>query len=971
MRAPLVHNPSGCMAGSSCARSRMFFSVCRSRVSARHAAGLCRQFAVAPAASAATAAERELPKNFDPAEEEDIYKWWESSGRFCPESSDGTGPPFTMVMPPPNVTGKLHMGHAMFVTLQDIMARFHRMQGRPVLWIPGTDHAGIATQMVVERQLAEEGVKRQDLGREAFIKRVWGWKEEKGGQIQDQLRRLGASCDWTREVFTLSPDLSGAVTDAFMQLHADGLIYRGTYMVNWAPTLQTAVSDLEVEYSDERGYLYVFQYPLADGSGAHLPVATTRPETILGDMAVAVHPEDPRYADMVGKEVQVPMSGGRRIPVIADTYVDMEFGTGALKITPAHDPNDYEIGQRVGLEMLTIMNRDGSMNSNAGKYDGLDRFECRKQLWADMEAAGLAIRKEDYTNRVPRSQRGGEVIEPMVSEQWFVKTGGMASEALAAVEDGRLTILPPRFTKIYNNWLDGIQDWCISRQLWWGHRIPVWYCFKDAAEADSAGGSGPDFVVARNEVDARSKAAEKYGEGVVLRQDEDVLDTWFSSGLWPMSALGWPQQSVDLSRFFPTQMLETGHDILFFWVARMVMLNLYFTGEVPFEKVYLHGLVRDEQGRKMSKSLGNVVDPLDVSSEYGCDALRYTLATGSTPGQDVNLSLDRVTSSRNLTNKIWNASKFVQFGTKDLSEEEYTALAGASFSEQTALKGLPVPERWIVSRLHDVTDAATAALEAYEFGEAGRLMYEFFWFDFADWYIEIAKSRLYSEDADSKRCTQGVLAYVLEASTRLWHPFIPFVTERLWKTIPHEGEALMSASWPASGLPQCQEAGRQLHILKQMVTAVRNARSEYNVEISKKVAAVLCIQDSGLRDLVMRELASICLLAKIDSNDVVVVPNASEAAAGDGAVELVVQEGIEIVLPLKGLFDAAKEIQRLEKQQEKAQKELSGLEARMSNSKFVENAPESVVQEVRDQASELREKVDLIQQKLEQARAIL
>jgi len=594
------------------------------------AGGAVASRAAVRARASAVTQRKELHKNFDVAREEQLYAWWEEQGFFSPDhpanAQRAAGDPFVVPMPPPNVTGRLHMGHAMFATFQDIMVRFQRMRGRPTLWLPGTDHAGIATQMVVEKMLAKEGVSRLAMGREAFVDRVWEWKREYGGFITMQLRRLGASCDWSRERFTLDEDLSRGVAEAFVRLHDKGLIYRGAYMVNWSPALQTAVSDIEVDFSEEKGKLYFFKYPVAGGSD-FLPVATTRPETILGDTAVAVNPNDERYRHLVGKECVVPMSGGRTVPIVADEYVDMEFGTGALKITPGHDPNDWEIGKRLDLPIISIMNRDGSMNEAAGRYAGLDRFKAREALWADMEKEGLVIKVEDYVTRVPRSQRGGEIVEPMVSEQWFVRMQPLAEPALGAVRDGSITILPERFVGIYNGWLENIRDWCISRQVWWGHRIPVWYVHESKEAADAAleanEGRTSTYVVARTQAEAESLARARHGPGVILTQDPDVLDTWFSSGLWPFSTLGWPGEGAgDLKKYYPTTVLETGHDILFFWVARMIMMGIEFTGQPPFQTVFLHGLVRDEKGRKMSKSLGNVVDPVDTIAEYGCDALR-------------------------------------------------------------------------------------------------------------------------------------------------------------------------------------------------------------------------------------------------------------------------------------------------------------------------------------------------------------
>ncbi|KAI3430578.1 hypothetical protein D9Q98_005171 [Chlorella vulgaris] len=932
---------------------------------------VARRLAAAAASSAATAAEaappslerKELPKNFDPAaSEESLYQWWETNGYFKPDES-ATGEPYTISMPPPNVTGRLHMGHAMFVTLQDIMTRYQRMRGRPTLWLPGTDHAGIATQMVVEKQLAEQGQDRRNMGREAFEAEVWKWKEQYGGFITQQLRRLGASCDWSRERFTLDEGLSEAVLEAFVQLHDKGLVYRGSYLVNWSPGLQTAVSDLEVEYSEEAGSLYYFKYPVAD-SDDFLPVATTRPETILGDTAVAVHPEDERYRHLVGKEAVVPLSG-RRIAIIADEYVDREFGTGALKITPGHDVNDYEIGKRFGLEIINIMNNDGTLNSNAGPYAGLDRFAARKQLWADMEAQGLALKQEPYQMRVPRSQRGGEIVEPLVREQWFVRMEPLAKPALEAVARGDVRIVPDRFEKVYNYWLDNIKDWCISRQLWWGHRIPVWYVFDDAAAAEAAP-SSERYVVAKNEAAAREKAVGLYGEGVVLKQESDVLDTWFSSGLWPFSTLGWPAATPDLERFYPTAVMETGHDILFFWVARMIMMGLEVTGRVPFHTVYLHGLVRDEKGRKMSKSLGNVVDPVETVQQYGADALRFTLATGTSPGQDISLSLDRVNSSRNFTNKLWNAGKFVLFNLDKVDDAEWQRLAATDLSSADACANLALPERWVVSTLHRTVRDATAAHERFDFGEAGRLLYEFVWSDFADWYIEAAKARLYGEDAAAAEQTRAVLVYVYDKVLKLSHPFMPFITEEMWQATPHQGKALISAPWPSTEAAVDEAATAQFETLQAAVRAVRNARAEYGVEPGRKVAATFRVASSELRAALQAEAPVLALLARLDPEQVSFVGEEEGAALTGqaGQIELVVREGVEAFLPMAGLFDAAKEIERLQKQQAKLEKEASALQGRLSNKKFMDKAPEKVVAEVKQQAAEMAEQLSMIQEKI-------
>ena len=963
---------------------------CRRPVSVFATATAARDVTVSPGANHA-----DLPKNFEHgATEERLYAWWEDNGCFKPDM-DATGEPFTIAMPPPNVTGALHMGHAMFVTLQDVMARNARMRGRPTLWLPGSDHAGIATQLVVERSLEAEGKTRLGVGREEFEKRTWEWKEEYGGRIAGQIRRLGASCDWSRERFTLDDGLSDAVLEAFVSLHERGLIYKGTYMVNWAPKLQTAVSDLEVEYSDEPGTLYFFKYPVEGGEGddAHLPVATTRPETILGDTAVAVNPNDDRFKHLIGKRCVVPFSGGRTVPIIGDDYVDVEFGTGALKITPGHDPNDYEIGKRCGLETINIMNKDGSMNANAGSYEGLDRAECREKLWKDMEAEGIAIKSEPYQTRVPRSQRGGEVIEPLVSEQWFCKMGSMAEPALAASESGELAIVPQRFEKIYRGWLTDIRDWCISRQLWWGHRIPVYYVHESAdalaaARSGTGKGSSPVYVVARDEAEALEKAkaahGAAFGDDLVVYQEEDVLDTWFSSGLWPFSTLGWPDASAeDFKTFFPTTVMETGHDILFFWVARMVMLSYGMTGELPFKTVFLHGLVRDEKGRKMSKSLGNVVDPLNVIEDQGCDALRFTLATGTAAGQDLNLNMDRLASNRNFTNKIWNAGKFVLYALEGMSDDERVALVAEAeaigLMDEDALATLPLPSAWIVSELRATVDRVTAAHDRHDFGEAGRAAYAFFYDDFADWFIEASKARLYSEDEKEKRAVRAVAAHALDQTLKLLHPFVPYVTEEVWRSLPHRGETLMCQPWPRAHAPTHDTSVAQFELLRSVVRAVRNARAEYAVEPARRVPATVVVASDADRDALAKELRTLAVLARLDvetehdgarQTRVASEPPAEAIESPASFVQQVVADGVEGFLPLAGIVDPAKEAARLEKQAAKLEKEIGGLAGRLGSPKFVEKAPEEVVRKSEKELAELRERLAAVAARLEQMKAL-
>lgn len=856
--------------------------------------------------------------------EEALYDWWESKGYFKPEHAGPDAEPFVIAMPPPNVTGALHLGHAITASVEDLMIRYNRMQGKAALWIPGTDHAGIATQLQVERALRAEGTSREEIGREKFLERTWAWREEYGGIITRQHRRLGVSCDWERERFTMDEGLSRAVREAFVSLYEKELIYRGEYLINWSPGLQTAVSDLEVEYSEEEGQLYFFKYMLADSS-EYIPVATTRPETILGDTAVAVHPEDKRYQKYIGRQVVVPMLG-RKIPVIADEYVDREFGTGALKITPGHDPNDFLIGRKHNLPTINVMTKKATINENGGPYQGMDRFDCRKKLWADMQISGLTLETKPHRMQVPRSQRGGEVVEPMVSTQWFVKMEPLAQKGLAAVNNGDITIIPERFTKIYNNWLENIRDWCISRQLWWGHRIPVWYC------ADCKG-----MTVVREDPTTCVHCGSSN-----IEQDPDVLDTWFSSGLWPFSTLGWPDNTPDLQRFYPNTVMETGYDILFFWVARMIMSGLEYTEEPPFRTVYLHGLIRDEHGKKMSKTSGNVIDPLQVMDQYGTDAMRFSLLTGSTPGNDMNLSLERIAANRNFCNKIWNATRFV------------VSNLGTAFDYGAAtwnLSGLTTPDRWILSRLNRLTIEVTRLIDNYNFGEAGRQLYDFFWSEFADWYIEIAKIRLYGADARAQATVRRVLVYVLDKTLRLLHPFVPFVTEAAWQHLPlHEEEALMVADWPReSHTPPDEDAETQMSLLIDVVRAIRNIRSEYNVEPAKRIPATIV---AGTHEgILFKNEDIITALARLDPdklNLVRALPNKPEQA-----VSQVVSGGIEIYLPLTGMIDLDAERQRLQKDRASLEKWIAASRGKLNNQGFVGKAPAEVVEREREKLADL------------------
>lgn len=910
-----------------------------------------------------------MATRYDPSSVETaIYAWWEESGLFRPARPNGQ-PPFVVCMPPPNVTGGLHMGHALGTALQDIVVRYNRMRGRPTLFLPGTDHAGIATQLQVEKALAGKGVTRQEIGRDAFLAEVWKWKVEKGDYICEQMRRLGASCDWERHRFTLEDGISDAVNEAFVRFYEKGLIYRGDYMVNWSPKLMTAVSDLEVDFCDEKGKLYYFNYPLEEG-GDVIPVATSRPETILGDSAVCVHPEDDRFKHFIGKTVIVPIVG-RAIPVIADEYVDREFGTGALKITPGHDVNDYELGKKHDLPIINIMNKDATINDCAGpEYDGLDRFAARDKLWAEMEAAGLTVKTEDYMTRVPRSQRGGEIIEPLVSTQWFVKMKSLADPAVEAVRDGSIRIVPERFEKVYYNWLDNIHDWCVSRQLWWGHQIPVWHVQEHPGE----------FIVARDEAEARSKADEKYGGGqaaVTLKQDPDVLDTWFSSGLWPFSTMGWPNEDAgDFKMFYPGAVMETGYDILFFWVARMIMMGIGLTGQAPFDVVYLHGLVRDAKGKKMSKTTGNVIDPLDTIAEYGTDALRYSVVTGTTPGQDVPLSMEKIEANRNFANKLWNACRFALGNLEAASEGEREMLAGiaiSDFGSEASLASLPLPERYIISKLHLLVEAVGTGLSTLEFGDVGRRIYEFLWDEFADWYVEASKTRVNGDDKVAAETARATLVYVLDTCLRLLHPFMPYITEALWQRFPRDSSverALICAAWPAGGAVD-HDAIRRFERLQSLIRSVRNARAEYQVIPSKKVPLVVRADAVTAGD-VSDEAAMLVMLTKLDG-DLLQVQD--ESASGNetvdkSSVRLIVSDGLEAFLPMKGMMDVDKEKARLEKQLGKSEKDLEGLQKRLNAPNFADKAPANVIAQTREAATVLEEKVASLQTRMDEVEAL-
>ncbi len=864
-----------------------------------------------------------MPSVYEPgAVESKWYACWLEHNYFRAEVVEGREA-FSIVMPPPNVTGSLHLGHAMDNTLQDILTRWHRMLGHNTLWVPGTDHAGIATQAKVEEQLAKEGTNRHELGREAFLQRVWAWKEQYGSRITNQLKRLGSSCDWSRERFTMDEGCSEAVKEVFVKLYAKGLIYRGNRIINWCPKCHTTISDIEVEHAEKEGNLYHLRYPLQDGSG-YLEVATTRPETMLGDTAVAVHPEDERYQSIIGKTLMLPLVG-REIPVIADEHVEMGFGTGAVKVTPSHDPNDFEMGLRHNLPQICVLTNDATMNENAGIYQGMDRYECRQQIIKDLEQVGALVKIEAHLHNVGECYRCTTVVEPMVSKQWFVRMQPLAEPAIEVVHDGRVEFVPERFSKVYLNWLENIRDWCISRQLWWGHRIPVWYCEECGEE-----------ICAKDAPLACSKCGS-----TKLVQDPDVLDTWFSSGLWPFSTLGWPEQTEELAHFYPTSVLVTGRDIIFFWVARMIFTALEFTGEAPFKHVFIHGLIMDAQGRKMSKSLGNGVDPIELIEQYGADTLRFMLITGNTPGNDVRFQFDRLEATRNFANKIWNASRFVL-----MNLEDYTAPAELgsvtwliTLGQSEALE-LDVADRWILSRYNSVISAVTAALQNFDMGEAGRLLYEFIWNEFCDWYIELAKSRLYAKDQPQSRYTaQVVLHTVLKGTLELLHPFMPFITEEIWQHLPAAATTIMLATWPQAATQlKDPTAEANMELVMGIIKAVRNVRAEMKVPPGKKAEVILVSNGEANQAILLEGQARIKHLAAVSELSIHLTLPEKPDQAGTAIVA-----EVEVYVPLAGVIDLAKEIQRLEKEVEGLQKEIARCEGKLNNPGFTAKAPADVI----------------------------
>ena len=858
----------------------------------------------------------ELPKTYDPKSVEDkLYKFWVDSGFFHAEVNPDKKP-YTIVIPPPNVTGQLHMGHAFDETLQDILIRTKRMQGYEALWMPGTDHAGIATQIKVEENLRkEEGLTRYDLGREEFLKRVWAWKDKFGSRIISQLKKLGTSCDWDRERFTMDEGCSKAVREVFVNLYNKGLIYKGHRIINWCPHCATALSDAEVEYETQPGKLWHIRYPLADGTG-ELVVATTRPETFMGDTGVAVNPNDERYKHLIGKTCILPIMN-REIPIFGDEYVDMEFGTGCVKVTPCHDPNDFEMGQRHNLEQILVFNEDATVNANGGKYEGMDRYECRKAVVKDLEEGGYLVKIEDHEHNVGTCYRCGTTVEPMTSAQWFVKMAPLAKPAMDVVNEGKTKFVPDRFSKTYLRWMENVHDWCISRQLWWGHRIPAFYC-------DDCG----EMTVSKTDVCTCPKCG-----GTHIHQEEDVLDTWFSSALWPFSTLGWPDKTKELEYFYPTSTLVTGYDIIFFWVARMIFSGVEHMGETPFKTVYIHGLVRDAQGRKMSKSLGNGIDPLEVIDQYGADALRFTLATGNSPGNDMRFSDERVQASRNFCNKIWNASRFIQMNLtidKDKAVELPAELA--------------LEDKWIVSKFNTLARDVTRNIDQYELGLAASKLNDFIWENFCDWYIEIAKTRLQTGDEN----VQKVLCYVLSGAMQLLHPFMPFITETIWQALPHEGPSVMVSAWPEykEELHFAAEEA-QMESLMDAVRAIRNRRAEMNVPPSKKAKVLILTEKKDTFAAGAGFFPKLAYASEIELIDTVPADAAKMASVVTGDAQL--------YMPMGDLIDFEAERARLGKEKSKVEADIDFVMKKLNNPKFVDKAPEKVVAAEREKAEKLKE----------------
>ncbi len=868
-----------------------------------------------------------IDKNYDPKQFEDrLYKEWEEKGYFGADSSSEKEP-YTIVIPPPNVTGQLHMGHALDETLQDILIRYKRLQGYEALWVPGTDHAGIATQIKVEEMLRkEQGLTRHDVGREKFLEMVWDWKAKFGSTITNQLKKLGSSCDWTRERFTMDEGCSKAVKEVFCNLYEKGLIYRGNRIINWCPNCATALSDAEVEYQEQEGAFWHIKYPVKD-SDEYVIIATTRPETLLGDTAVAVHPDDERYTNLVGKMLVLPLVG-REIPVVADEYVEKDFGTGCVKITPAHDPNDFEVGKRHNLEVIKVLDDNACVNEFGGKYQGMDRYEARKAMVADLEELGLLVKIEKHSHNVGTCYRCGTTVEPIASQQWFVKMEPLAKPAVEVVKDGTLKFVPERFSKTYLSWMENVRDWCISRQLWWGHRIPAYYC-------DECG----EMFVSKEDITTCSKC------GATLRQEEDVLDTWFSSALWPFSTLGWPENTKDLEKFYPTSTLVTGYDIIFFWVARMVFSALEHTGKAPFEHVFIHGIVRDSQGRKMSKSLGNGVDPLKVIEKYGADALRFTLATGNSPGNDMRYYEERVEASRNFANKIWNASRFILM---NLTEDNLGELE---------IDKLNVEDKWIISKLNTLTKEVTENLDKFELGVAVAKLYDFIWDDLCDWYIELVKPRLYESEDPTNKTAQSVLVYVMTNTLTLLHPFMPFITEEIWQHLPHQGETIMRAKWPVFDEKlSFEKEEKELGFIMDAIKAIRNTRATMNVPVSKKANLYIKTQ---YKDVFENGAQFFQKLANASAVSIVDDAFSMEDAAS------VVSEGAQILIPMGDLVDFEKEKERLLKEKQRLEGEVKRVEGKLSNQGFVSKAPAKLIEEEKEKGEKYRAMLEKVIENLE------
>lgn len=865
---------------------------------------------------------KELAKAYEPHEvEERIYEFW-MNGNYFHAEVDSKKKPYTIVIPPPNITGQLHMGHALDETLQDILIRFRRMQGYSALWLPGTDHASIATEAKIVEAMKQEGVTKEDIGRDGFMKRAWEWKEKYGGTIISQLKKLGSSCDWDRERFTLDEGCSKAVKEVFVKLYNEGLIYRGERMINWCPNCKTSISDAEVDFAEKDGNFWHIRYPLADGSG-YLNLATTRPETMLGDTAVAVHPEDERYQHLIGKMLILPLVG-REIPIVADTYVEQDFGTGVVKITPAHDPNDFEVGLRHNLPVINIMDESGIINENGGEYQGMDRLDARKKIVKALEEQGYLIKVEPIKHNVGTCYRCKTVVEPRVSKQWFVKMEPLAKPAVKAVEDGEVKFVPERFDKIYFNWMNNIKDWCISRQLWWGHRIPAWYC-DDCNE----------ITVSIETPHACCKCGSTH-----IHQDEDTLDTWFSSALWPFSTLGWPDSTEELNYFYPTNTLVTGYDIIFFWVARMIFSGLAHMGKVPFDTVFIHGIVRDANGVKMSKSLGNGIDPLEVIDQYGADALRFMLATGNSPGNDMRYSPEKVEASRNFANKIWNAARFILMN-----------LEGHEIKNELPNE-LTTEDKWIISSFNRVAKEITENLEKFELGIAAQKIYDFLWDVFCDWYIEIAKIRMNSDDAQTAQNAREVLVWVMTGTLKLLHPFMPFITEEIWQTLPHEGDALIVAQWPEYCQEHdFQEAELEMQRIMDVIRGVRNRRAEMNVPPSRKTNLYIATAEPNTFE------NGIAILNKLAYATQITIGQAFDI---EGAVTIVTNDA-KVYIPMDELVDKKAELARLNRELETAKKQFAQVNGKLNNQGFLSKAPAQVVEGVKKDFETLTERIQLIE----------